>query len=59
MQDFKPYTSFQFSSNVRAEFAYHRFLLVEKPEHGKTPEEPCWDSIQPEGSEPIWVMKLI
>ncbi|MBI2819430.1 MAG: alginate export family protein, partial [Acidobacteria bacterium] len=30
MQDFKPYLSLQVSSNMRAEFAYHRFLLVEK-----------------------------
>jgi len=30
MQDFKPYVSFQVSPSVRAEFAYHRFLLVEK-----------------------------
>lgn len=30
MQDFKPYVSLQLRSNVRAEFSYHRFLLVEK-----------------------------
>ncbi|MBI3933435.1 MAG: alginate export family protein [Acidobacteria bacterium] len=30
MQDFKPYFSFALRPNMRAEFAYHRFLLVEK-----------------------------
>jgi len=42
MQDFKPYLALQFRPGVRAELAYHRFLLAA---HGRTPEAEFWASI--------------